>query len=185
MEKITHKINALDPASTYFSLEFFPPKTQIGFSNLQTRLERMSSTLRPLFVTVTWGAGGSTSSRSLELAEICQRQLGITTCLHLTCTNMKRRVVDEALVEAKVAIHPGKKNIDLRMKMVQNRRIVMRISHGLSIWSGISGENMGTTSVLALQDILKAMRISHILPIKVLCMTYRIWLRRQRRVQTL
>ena len=62
----------------------------------------MSNALRPLFVTVTWGAGGSTSSRSLELAEICQRQLGLTTCLHLTCTNMKHRVVDEALEEAKV-----------------------------------------------------------------------------------
>ena len=62
----------------------------------------MSSVLRPLFVTVTWGAGGCTSSRSLELAEICQRQLGLTTCLHLTCTNMKRRLVDQALEEAKV-----------------------------------------------------------------------------------
>ena len=73
-----------------------------GFSNLQTRLERMSSTLRPLFVTVTWGAGGCTASRSLELAEICQRQLGLTTCLHLTCTNMRRKTIDEALEQAKV-----------------------------------------------------------------------------------
>lgn len=62
----------------------------------------MSQILRPLFVNVTWGAGGCTSSRSLELAEICQRQLGLTTCLHLTCTNMKRKVVDEALQEAKI-----------------------------------------------------------------------------------
>ena len=61
----------------------------------------MASTLRPLFVTVTWGAGGCTALRSLELAEICQRQLGLTTCLHLTCTNMKRKVVDETLDEAK------------------------------------------------------------------------------------
>jgi len=61
----------------------------------------MSNALRPLFVTVTWGAGGCTSSRSLELAELCQRQLGLTTCLHLTCTNMKRKIVDEALEEAK------------------------------------------------------------------------------------
>ncbi|KAL8720811.1 MAG: hypothetical protein Q9225_002365, partial [Loekoesia sp. 1 TL-2023] len=73
-----------------------------GFSNLQDRLQRMSITLRPLFVNVTWGAGGSTSSASLELAEICQRQLGLTTCLHLTCTNMKKRLVDEALEEAKI-----------------------------------------------------------------------------------
>ena len=61
----------------------------------------MSRALRPLFVTVTWGAGGSTSSKSLELAEICQRQLGLTTCLHLTCTNMRFKLIDEALEEAK------------------------------------------------------------------------------------
>ena len=61
----------------------------------------MSRALRPLFVTVTWGAGGSTVGRSLELAEICQRQLGLTTCLHLTCTNMSRKIIDETLDEAK------------------------------------------------------------------------------------
>lgn len=61
----------------------------------------MSQALRPLFVTVTWGAGGSTAAKSLELAEICQRQLGLTTCLHLTCTNMNRTLIDEALDEAK------------------------------------------------------------------------------------
>lgn len=61
----------------------------------------MSKALRPLFVTVTWGAGGSTAARSLELAELCQRQLGLTTCLHLTCTNMSRKILDETLDEAK------------------------------------------------------------------------------------
>ena len=61
----------------------------------------MSRVLQPLFVTVTWGAGGCTASRSLELAEICQRQLGLTTCLHLTCTNMQREIVDETLEAAK------------------------------------------------------------------------------------
>lgn len=61
----------------------------------------MARALRPLFVNVTWGAGGSTSVKSLELAEICQRQLGLTTCLHLTCTNMSRKLVDQALQDAK------------------------------------------------------------------------------------
>ena len=61
----------------------------------------MSRVLRPLFVNVTWGAGGCTASKSLELAEICQKQIGLTTCLHLTCTNMRREVIDEALEAAK------------------------------------------------------------------------------------
>ncbi|KAF2672976.1 methylenetetrahydrofolate reductase 2 [Microthyrium microscopicum] len=101
MEKITDKIAALADDTPFFSLEFFPPKTAAGLSNLQARLARMSQALRPLFVNITWGAGGSTSSKSLELAEFTQQQLGLTTCLHLTCTNMSQRLIDEALSRAK------------------------------------------------------------------------------------
>ncbi|KAJ5992587.1 hypothetical protein N7451_008311 [Penicillium sp. IBT 35674x] len=100
-KKLTEKIAALPPDANYFSLEFFPPKTRMGLVNLSARLERMAQALRPLFVTVTWGAGGSTAARSLELAEVCQRQLQLTTVLHLTCTNMSRELVDTALMEAK------------------------------------------------------------------------------------
>lgn len=101
MDKITDKIAALPPGQDYFSLEFFPPKTAMGFSNLRDRLDRMARALRPLFVNVTWGAGGSTATKSLELAELCQRELALTTCLHLTCTNMSRRLIDQALQDAK------------------------------------------------------------------------------------
>ncbi|KAK1761029.1 methylenetetrahydrofolate reductase [Echria macrotheca] len=101
MERITDKIAALPADANYFSLEFFPPKTAMGFSNLRDRLDRMARALRPLFVNVTWGAGGSTATKSLELAEICQRELGLTTCLHLTCTNMSRQLIDKALEDAK------------------------------------------------------------------------------------
>lgn len=102
MDKITDKIAALPPDAGFFSLEFFPPKTAMGFANLRSRLERMARALKPTFVNVTWGAGGSTAQKSLELAEICQRELGLTTCLHLTCTNMNRRLIDKALEDAKV-----------------------------------------------------------------------------------
>lgn len=101
MEKITDKIAALPADGEYFSLEFFPPKTSMGFSNLRDRLHRMEQGLRPLFVNVTWGAGGSTADKSLELAELCQRELGMTTCLHLTCTNMSKKLIDKALEDAK------------------------------------------------------------------------------------
>lgn len=107
MERLTDKIASLPPSSTFFSLEFFPPKTPAGTTNLLPRLHRLAR-LRPLFVTVTWGAGGSTSAKSLELAEITQRQLGLTTCLHLTCTNMRRSVLDAALDEC---VRIGVRNI--------------------------------------------------------------------------
>ena len=57
----------------------------------------------PLFVTITWGAGGSTASKSLELASSCQNEDGITTCLHLTCTNMEREILDDTLSKARSA----------------------------------------------------------------------------------
>ncbi|RMZ87660.1 hypothetical protein DV736_g5120, partial [Chaetothyriales sp. CBS 134916] len=94
---ITTLISSLPPDQPFFSLEFFPPKTQAGFTNLRSRLSRMATALRPLFVSVTWGAGGSTASKSIELAEVCQCQLGLPTLLHLTCTNMKKTTIDEAL----------------------------------------------------------------------------------------
>ncbi|WPH03902.1 Hypothetical protein R9X50_00678500 [Acrodontium crateriforme] len=101
-DRITTKLASLPPSGTFFSLEFFPPKTQQGFANLHARLSRMAQALRPLWVNVTWGAGGSTSAKSLALAELTQRSMGLTTCLHLTCTNMSRKLVDEALEQAKV-----------------------------------------------------------------------------------
>jgi methylenetetrahydrofolate reductase (NADPH) len=57
----------------------------------------------PLFITVTWGAGGSTASRSLDLATSCQNDHGMTTCLHLTCTNMEKEILDDALSKAHAA----------------------------------------------------------------------------------
>ena len=100
LQKVTEKIAAVPQDGSYFSLEFFPPKTTAGLNNLRSRLYRMAHALRPLFVTVTWGAGGSTATKSLELAQMCQ-ELGLTTCLHLTCTNMSKKLVDEALEQAK------------------------------------------------------------------------------------
>lgn len=59
--------------------------------------------LSPLFVNITWGAGGSTSAKSLDLAKLCHSELKLATCLHLTCTNMAKEVIDEALRDAKAA----------------------------------------------------------------------------------
>ena len=67
-----------------------------GFENLIPRISRLCA-LEPLAVSVTWGAGGSTIDRSLELATLTQAQRGIDTILHLTCTNMKMGLVDEIL----------------------------------------------------------------------------------------
>ncbi|KAJ1647708.1 methylenetetrahydrofolate reductase (NAD(P)H) met13 [Coemansia asiatica] len=101
--KVSEKISqAIASGTPWFSLEFFPPKTEQGLVNLYDRIERMAK-LGPLFVAVTWGAGGSTAQRTLELCAMCQSVFGIETVMHLTCTNMDKAMVDRALVEAKGA----------------------------------------------------------------------------------
>lgn len=55
------------------------------------------SALNPIGVSVTWGAGGTTHDKSLELAEIIQNGHGIDTLLHLTCTNMVEGTIDKAM----------------------------------------------------------------------------------------
>ncbi len=61
--RIRDRLNAADPC---FSFEFFPPKTEEGVSNLFRTLEDLVY-LAPGFVSVTYGAGGSTQSRTVEL----------------------------------------------------------------------------------------------------------------------
>ncbi|KAJ1928624.1 methylenetetrahydrofolate reductase 1 [Tieghemiomyces parasiticus] len=82
--------------SAAFSFEFFPPKTEQGLANLLARIVRMTE-LRPAFVDVTWGAGGSASDRTLELCRLIQAIPGVEVCMHLTCTNTTRESIDEAL----------------------------------------------------------------------------------------
>lgn len=55
------------------------------------RMERMA-TLEPLFVDVTWGAGGSTSDLTLAISANAQKYLGVEVLMHLTCTNLKVRL---------------------------------------------------------------------------------------------
>lgn len=57
--------------SPYFSFEFFPPKTDAGVQNLMTRIARMSD-LQPAFIDVTWGAGGSTKEKTLDISARAQ-----------------------------------------------------------------------------------------------------------------
>ncbi|CCD25140.1 methylenetetrahydrofolate reductase (NAD(P)H) MET12 NDAI_0E03230 [Naumovozyma dairenensis CBS 421] len=83
-------------ATPSISLEFFPPKTDSGTRNLMERMGRMSA-MDPLFITVTWGAGGTTSDKTLNLAQLISKEFNVPVCMHLTCTNMERSVIDEAL----------------------------------------------------------------------------------------
>ncbi|KAI0293541.1 methylenetetrahydrofolate reduct [Russula brevipes] len=84
----------------FYTFEFFPPRTDQGFSNLLLRISRLAD-LKPLAINITWGAGGSTKDQTLELASLTQREYGVDTVMHLTCTNMVQGSVDDALRAAK------------------------------------------------------------------------------------
>ncbi|MFM1873795.1 MAG: hypothetical protein RL398_3217 [Planctomycetota bacterium] len=78
------------------SFEFFPPKTEEGVETLYRTVEELRP-CRPSFVSVTYGAGGSTRDRTLELVARIQRELGIVTMAHLTCVGSTREEIGEVL----------------------------------------------------------------------------------------
>jgi methylenetetrahydrofolate reductase (NADPH) len=67
-----------------FSFEFFPPKTEQGEQNLRRALAELR-TLEPSFVSVTYGAGGSTRSKTIEIVKRIRDDYGLEAMAHFTC----------------------------------------------------------------------------------------------------
>ncbi|PCI98001.1 MAG: methylenetetrahydrofolate reductase [Flavobacteriales bacterium] len=99
--KIIDKINKeLKSDKIFYSFEYFPPKTETGKQNLYFKLEKMGK-LEPLFIDVTWGAGGSTSDLTMEICSNTQNILSLESQMHLTCTNIDEDVLKQTLETAK------------------------------------------------------------------------------------
>ncbi len=80
------------------SFEFFPPKTDAGMEKLEATAAELLQA-HPDFVTVTWGAGGSTRARTLE---VCQRlrDIGMAPVMpHLTCVGASRAELADIVEE--------------------------------------------------------------------------------------
>ncbi len=71
------------------SFEFFPPKTDAGYASLKRSIAELRD-LTPSFVSVTWGAGGSTREKTLGLVTQIQDETGIPAMAHLTCVGTTR-----------------------------------------------------------------------------------------------
>ena len=67
-----------------FSFEFFPPKTPEGERNLYDALGELRR-LEPAFVSVTYGAGGSTRSKTIEIVKRINEDYGLEAIAHFTC----------------------------------------------------------------------------------------------------
>lgn len=70
--------------SASFSIEFFPPKDEAGEARLWSALSELEKA-RPDFVSVTYGAGGSTRDRTVRITSEVTARTGIPTIAHLTC----------------------------------------------------------------------------------------------------
>ncbi|GMH48704.1 hypothetical protein TrRE_jg6171 [Triparma retinervis] len=92
----------LKAVNPYYSFEFFPPKTEAGLDNLYERIDRMKE-LEPLFIDVTWGAGGGTERETVAIASYAQQYCGLDVLMHLTATGLTRDQVKRALETAKDA----------------------------------------------------------------------------------
>lgn len=71
------------------SFEFFPPKDETGFAALRQSLAALRE-LRPTYVSVTYGAGGSTRRQTLDLVTEIQRDHAIEVMAHMTCLGASR-----------------------------------------------------------------------------------------------
>jgi methylenetetrahydrofolate reductase (NADPH) len=74
----------LNQGQQTFSFEFFPPKTDNGFDQLYQTIENLKP-WNPGYVSVTYGAGGSTRSKTLDLVGRIKHQIELESMAHLTC----------------------------------------------------------------------------------------------------
>jgi methylenetetrahydrofolate reductase (NADPH) len=82
------------PSKLAVSFEFFPPRTEAMAQTLWSSVERLAP-LRPAFMSVTYGAGGSTRQRTHEIVVRIKRETGIEPAAHLTCVAATRSEIDD------------------------------------------------------------------------------------------
>ena len=92
------RISDLLAAKRTFSFEFFPPKNEAGWLSLGHAIAQLED-LRPDFVSVTYGAGGSTRTKTRDLVSWVRRQTEITPMAHLTCQGHTRQDIRDILID--------------------------------------------------------------------------------------
>jgi methylenetetrahydrofolate reductase (NADPH) len=91
----------------HISFEVFPPKTDAAMESLRRVLPELIE-LGPSYMTVTYGALGSTRERTLEIAALLKREYHMESACHLTCVGSSRADLDRLLEDNR---HSGVENI--------------------------------------------------------------------------
>jgi methylenetetrahydrofolate reductase (NADPH) len=89
-------------AKPFFSIEFFPPKSDDAAAQLLSAASKLKA-YAPEFASITYGAGGSTRSRTLKYAKCLHEDYGYTVMPHLTCVGHSRDELREIIGEFKSA----------------------------------------------------------------------------------
>lgn len=97
--RIAEKLGGASPA---ISFEFFPPKDQEGVDRLFATVADLAP-FAPAYVSVTYGAGGSTRQLTVELVGRIQREVGIDAMAHLTCVGATRAELGGVLDQLEAA----------------------------------------------------------------------------------
>ena len=84
------------------SFEVFPPKTSDGFDSVKEATEKIAS-LFPSYMSVTYGAGGTTKGYTVKIAENIQKKYNVPTLSHLTCVSVTKELLRETADELKSA----------------------------------------------------------------------------------
>src|SRR3954463_5979338 len=79
-----------------FSFEFFPPKSDEAGAQLERTIADLVP-LEPDFVSVTYGAGGSTREKTIDIVSRIKRETGLEAMAHLTCVGSTRDDLDQVL----------------------------------------------------------------------------------------
>ncbi|OGH01009.1 MAG: methylenetetrahydrofolate reductase [NAD(P)H] [Candidatus Lambdaproteobacteria bacterium RIFOXYD1_FULL_56_27] len=90
------KIQNLYAYNTHVSFEVFPPKTNQGLKQIYQTIARLKG-MSPDFFSVTYGAGGSTAEKSLDIASAITNLAQVTCVAHFTCAHLSRPQVLELL----------------------------------------------------------------------------------------
>lgn len=91
-----HIRDLFEARSPVVSFEIFPPKRDYPLETVYETVESLHD-LEPDFMSVTYGAGGSSRERSVEIAAELKRRWGIIPLAHLTCTGSSREEIDDVL----------------------------------------------------------------------------------------
>ena len=84
------------------SFEVFPPKTDSDFEKVKEAAFGVAA-IKPAYISVTYGAGGSTSTNTLAIAKGIQEKYGVATIAHLTCVGASKDSIIKSLSDMRDA----------------------------------------------------------------------------------